>query len=166
MGQRGPKPKSAALKMLAGRKLPTGSGRVRKGRPDRPVELTGEAAREWDSIANELDAAGTLAVVDRGVLAAYCCAVADVLAARDAINREGRWLTEPLQNSKGDLLGERVKEHPAVKLLDKATVRVRGLAADLGLTPASRSRQGDTGSAEQGAAADNPVLALREQFKR
>ncbi len=79
MGARGPKPKNPALKLLAGNpgKRPvqrSRSGRIRKGAPVRPPELTGEAAAEWDWQVTELGAAGMLAVTDRGILAAYCLA--------------------------------------------------------------------------------------------
>lgn len=136
---------------------------MRKGLPARPPELTGEAADEWERLAPELDAAGLLAVTDRGILAAYCLAVADLLAARDAINREGRFVREPVQTSKGDTLGERVREHPAVKLLDRASARVQRLGAELGLTPASRARL--EGPAPIDAPAGNRVLEIRERIR-
>ncbi|MES2208594.1 MAG: phage terminase small subunit P27 family [Chloroflexota bacterium] len=172
MGQRGPKPKRAALKLLAGNpgKRPVRAdgepkrGRVRRGVPDRPRELTGEAAREWDRVAADLDAAGTLAVADRGILAAYCLAVADLLAARDAINREGRFVKEPVQTSKGEKIGERTREHPAVRLLDRASARVQRLADSLGLTPQSRSRS-EAGEAAAGPTAGNRVTAIREKIE-
>jgi P27 family predicted phage terminase small subunit len=151
VGQRGPHPKPK----LAGRVAP-GRARLRKGVPDRPAELTGEAAREWGRVAAELDAAGLIAHTDRGVLAAYCLAYADMLAARDAINRDGRFLSEPVQTSTGKLLGSRTREHPAVKLLERASGRLLKLSAELGLTPASRQRiEGDGGGP---AAAGNRVL--------
>lgn len=170
MGQRGPKPKPAALKMLAGNpgkrhasSRPAG-GRVRKGIPPRPPELTGEAASEWDRIVPDLDAAGLLAVADRGILAAYCLAVADMLAARHAINQDGRFLRTPVQNSRGEVLGETVKEHPAVKLLDRASGRVQRLAEALGLTAASRSRL--EGEPAPEAPTGNAVLAIRDEIQR
>lgn len=172
MGQRGPKAKPAALKLLAGNpgKRPVaannpGRGRVRRGAPDRPPELTGEAAREWDQVAPELEAAGLLAVTDRGILAAYCLAVADMLAARNAINEHGRFVQVPIQSAKGVRLGTRTLEHPAVKLLDRATTRVQRLAADLGLSPAGRCRM--EGDAPAGATpAGNKVLAIRERIEQ
>ncbi len=170
MGQRGPKPKHPALKILAGNpgRRPVASGsrqrRVRRGIPARPPELTGESGAEWDRIAGALDAAGLLAEVDRGILAAYCLAVADLLAARDAINREGRWLKVPIQNSKGDKLGERTVEHPAVRMMDRASARIQKLAADLGLSAASRSRL--EGDAPADAPDGNRVVAIRERIQQ
>jgi P27 family predicted phage terminase small subunit len=167
VGQRGPKPKPAALKLLAGNpgKRPqpasSGRGRVRKGVPDRPPELTGEAAAEWDRLAPELDAAGLLAVTDRGTLAAYCLAWQDMLAARATIAEEGRYIRTPVQTSTGDVIGERVVEHPAVKHLDQASKRLAGLGDKLGVAAASRARlEGDGGAEERG----NKVQALRDRI--
>lgn len=169
MGQRGPRPRSAALKLLAGnpgkRPAQSGGSAMTPGEPERPAELVGEAAREWDRLIPELEAAGLLATVDRGILSAYCLAVADLLAAAEAINTHGRWLMVPIQNSKGDNLGERVIEHPAVKTQDKASARVKTLGAELGLTPAARLRlEGGGPSIEtpQG----NAVLAIRDRIQQ
>jgi P27 family predicted phage terminase small subunit len=164
VGQRGPKPKPAALKIVPGGR-PAGR-RVRRGIPDRPPELTGEAAREWDRIVPELDGAGLLAVADRGILAAYCCAVADMLAARDAINRNGRFLTQPVQTSRGERLGTRTVEHPAVKLLDRASSRVKVLGEALGLTPASRARLQGEEPAEAPAGGKLAEIRARIQAAR
>jgi P27 family predicted phage terminase small subunit len=170
MGQRGPRPVPAALKVLAGnpgRRPIQGDGdrrgRLRRGRPDRPPELTGEAAEEWDRVAAELEAVGTLAVADRGILTAYCLAVADMLAALVEIDQAGRFVDEPVQSSRGEIVGTRIREHPAVKLLNQATTRVSRLADALGLTPASRSR---TEVPEPPApAAASKVQELRERVE-
>jgi P27 family predicted phage terminase small subunit len=161
MGQRGPKPKpkGSTLKLTGQRK----AAGVPKGVPARPSEVTGEAAREWDRIAADLDAAGVLALVDRGILTAYCLAVADMLAARDAINREGRFLTEPVQTATGAIVGRKTKAHPAVKMLADASGRVQRLAESLGLTPAARQRMGDAGA--PAAPAENKVLAIRDRIQ-
>ena len=170
MGARGPKPKPAALKLLAGNpgKRPVQphakTGRVRKGAPARPPELTGEAAAEWERLAPELDSAGLLAVTDRGVLAAYCLAVADLLAARDAINREGRIIKTPVQTSRGDVIGHKYQEHPAVRMLERASSRIDKLAAALGLSPAARSRLGGDAAPAEPAAA-NKVVGIRERIQ-
>lgn len=168
MGQRGPKPKKPALKILAGnpghRPIPPASGhRVRRGAPVRPVELTGEAAAEWDRLVPDLDAAGLLAVTDRGILAAYCLAVTDMLAARDAINREGRIVSEVIQNSRGDVLGKRLREHPACRMLERASGRVDKYAAALGITAAARSRL--EGDAPADVAAGNKVVGIRDRIQ-
>jgi P27 family predicted phage terminase small subunit len=165
MGHRGPKPKPVSLKLLAGnpgkRGAGSGGGRARLGAPPRPPELTGEAAAEWDRVVTELVEAGTLAVCDRGILAAYCLAVADMLAARAVIQADGRFLRAPVQTSKGEVVGESIRVHPAVGVLDKASARVHRLGTSLGLTPASRSRSGEAPAASR----ENKVVAIRERFR-
>ncbi len=161
MGQRGPKPKPAALKFVAGKK-PAGRARMRRGAPTRPPELTGGAAAEWDRLIAELDEVGTLATCDRGILAAYCLAVADMLAARHEINTAGRFVRVPIQNSRGESLGSKVSEHPACKMLDRASGRVQKLAAELGLSPAARDRlEGES----LAAAPANKVTEIRDRIQ-
>lgn len=165
MGARGPKPKHPALKVAPGTRPVEGrvAGRVRRGLPVCPRELTGEAAAEWAHLAAELDDAGTLAVVDRGILAAYCLAVADMLAARAAINREGRILKVAQQTSKGDVIGHKFSEHPACKMLERASMRVDKFGRALGLNPEARSRQeaGQPAAAKAG----NKVVAIRDRIQ-
>lgn len=163
MGQRGPKPKRRTLTLIpAPPATRRPSRRVRKGVPDRPPELTGEAAAEWDRLAVELDAAGWLAVTDRGILAAYCMAVADLLAARAEIVQHGRWYDETQQSSKGVTIGTRPREHPAVKLASDASRRIEKLGSALGITPAGRSRLEGDGPAE---AVGNRVLDIRDRIQ-
>ena len=169
MGQRGPRPKPAALKFLAGNpgKRPVGEtggrGRTRKGAPDRPAEVTGEAAAEWDRLIPEMEAAGLLAVTDRGILAAYCCAYAGLLAARHEITTHGWFVTEPVQTSKGELLGNKVRPNPAAKMFRELSALVQKLGAELGLTPASRSRL--EGGGGEAAPRENRVSQIRDRIQ-
>lgn len=168
MGARGPKPKRPALKILAGnpgcRPVAAGRGqRLKRGVPPRPPELTGEAGAEWDRLAGGLAASGVLAEMDRGILAAYCLAVADLLAARAAVLEHGRWAEQPIQSSRGEAVGSKWAEHPAVKLLADASRRIERLGSALGLTPAARSRMG--GGPDPAAARANEVVAIRERFQ-
>lgn len=171
MGARGPKPKRPALKILAGnpgcRPVAAGRGqRLKRGVPPRPPELTGEAGAEWDRLAGGLAASGVLAEMDRGILAAYCLAVADLLAARAAVLEHGRWVEQPIQSSKGMTLGKKWVEHPAVKLQADASRRIEKLGAALGLTPAARSRMEGDAAPSSGAAEGNRVVAIRERIQQ
>lgn len=169
MGQRGPKPKPAALKILAGNpgrrpvEAPKPTGRARKGRPPKPPELTGEAAAEWDRIIPELEAAGWLSVVDRAGLAAYCLAWAQMVWADGVLLRDGAVVEEPVQTATGKKIGVRLKAHPAAKIHADASRRVKMFLDSFGLTPAARQRfEGDTGA---GAPAGNKVIAIRERIE-
>lgn len=169
MGQRGPKPKPAALKILAGNpgKRPIAAGKsqgIAKGVPPRPPELTGVAAEEWDRIAGELHAAGLLAVTDGAILTAFCFAVADMLACRAAVAEHGRFASQPIQNSAGAVISTRWVEHPAVARGAEAARRVAMLAAELRLTPAARERL-EGGAIQAEAAPENRVVAIRERIQ-
>lgn len=172
MGQRGPKPKHPALKLLAGNPgkrtvagtSPRVSGRARRGRPDKPRELTGEAAKEWDRIIPELEAAGWLAVVDRAGLAAYCLAWAQMVWADEVCREEGAVIREPVQTAKGEVTEfVRLKAHPAVKIHTEASRRVLSFLAEFGLTPAARGRL--EGDAPAEAPTGNRVVGIRDHIK-
>jgi P27 family predicted phage terminase small subunit len=171
VGQRGPKPKNPALKLLAGNpgKRPVGAvtsaGTARPGRPDRPRELKGEAAREWERIVPELEAAGWLAVIDRAGLAAYCCAWAQFAWAEGVIQREGAIVSEPVQTAKGEVVGSRMKAHPAVKMRHDAAAQMGAFLDRFGLTPAARSRL--TGGGGPPAPTEgNKVLSIRDRIQQ
>lgn len=63
----------------------------------------------------------------------FCEAAADIAAARAAIAES----KEYIMNARGEL-----KRHPAFATLREATAESRRWAAELGLTPAARSRAG------------------------
>ncbi len=162
MGLRGPKPKHPALKAMGLRAVDGAQpGRLRRGLPTCPPELAGEAAIEWASVSAALHDAGTLSVCDRGILAAYCLAVQDLLAARAEIERAGRWQESPQTTSKGDVVGVKIKEHPAVKMVERASARIQRLGAALGLSPESRARQ--EAATPPALPKGNAVVAIREQ---
>lgn len=166
MGARGPKPKHPALKLVGKRAADASvkaTGRIRRGLPDCPRELTGEAAAEWAHLAETLHEAGTLAVTDRGILAAYCLAVQDLLAARAEVERVGRWIEEVQQSSTGNIVGKKVREHPAVKMIDRASARIQKLGAALGLNPEARSRQEGLSAPE--APKGNAVVTIRDRIQ-
>jgi P27 family predicted phage terminase small subunit len=126
-----------------------GSGGCAKAAPPKPPFLAGEGAAEWDRIVPELDESGLLTNADRAVLAAYCQAWEELVECTREIRKDGRFLAQPIQNSKGELLGEEKIIHPALKMQRDAIGRVRSLLDSLGLTPAARRRmqltEGDKG---------------------
>ena len=92
-----------------------------KGAPKCPEWLTGDALVEWRRIVPELDRLGILTAVDGAVLEAHCLTYGEIVTTVKA--------GEPL---KAALLGQ-----------------MRAYAAELGLTPAARSKliipKGDDG---------------------
>lgn len=108
--------------------------------PDQPAWISGEAAAEWERIVPELLKSEMLTKCDRAALAAYCQAWAELVECSFTIQDEGRFITEPVQNAKGDVLGERKKAHPALSAQRDAFARVKSFLAEFGLTPAARMR--------------------------
>ena len=126
----------------------------------------GKAARAvWKRTVREMSAAGALAVADRDVLAAYCVAVADLEALSARIEADGLMIDAPTFDRNGKPTGATVcKPHPGLKWRSDLMNRVRQYAADLGLTPAARSRAGSSAEAPT-AAGGNKVIAIRDRIQ-
>lgn len=108
--------------------------------PEPPSWLEGEGIAEWNRVVPLLLDMGMLGEVDRVSLAAYCQAAAELVECTKVLDAEGRFFTEPVQNSKGDVIGERKKAHPALAAQRDALARVKAYLAEFGLTPAARVR--------------------------
>lgn len=143
MGLRGKPPKPISLKILGnnpGNRPAVGASAFPVGTPEPPDWLDAEALEEWQRIVPELEAAGFLSRVDRSALAAYCQAYAELEITTQLLQVEGRIVNEPIQNAKGELLGERKKAHPVVRLQRDAFARLKTYLVEFGLSPGSRSR--------------------------
>lgn len=135
----GRKPKPRELHLVDGTFRPDRNNRRGKGpgklRPTRcPAFLTGDARAEWNRLYPELERLNVAGALDRGVLAAYCIAWADLKAAN--LELEGRtgptlWI---------ERLDGGIFEHPAAKARRAASAQIRQLGAELGLSPVSRER--------------------------
>lgn len=96
-----------------------------------PEWLDDDARAEWDLIAPILiKERRTLTSADIACLASYCAAMAQVMQASRTIAAEG--MTFMSKNGP--------RKHPAVSIRSDAMTQARLLAAELGLTPVSRSR--------------------------
>lgn len=89
--------------------------------PKPPTELTGSALVEWNRIHGILHDAGVITQLDRGILAAYCLAYAQMI---------------DLSVSSDD--PETALDRAS--LSQRAMTHVRQLGAQLGLTPKSRTQ--------------------------
>jgi len=135
MARRGRKPKPTELKRRAGnpgrRKLndqePTPALRA----PPCPRHLDRIARREWRRLCRELLELGILTDLDRAVLIAYCESWSLYVQAREKVAEEGSVLI----SSKGTPYAS--PYHNQMTAAMKAMV---GYAAELGMTPSSRSR--------------------------
>jgi P27 family predicted phage terminase small subunit len=132
---RGRKPKPTALKRLSGNPGKRGYNHDEPvppdGLPDCPAHLSFDAREEWHRLAATLHRMGILTTVDRAALAAYCQAW-------------GRWVEaeEKLQGSPTLLKSPSgyVQQNPWLSIANKQLEIMGRYMAELGLTPASRSR--------------------------
>jgi P27 family predicted phage terminase small subunit len=95
-----------------------------------PGWLSKEAKAEWRRVMPLLVERRILTDADLGSLENYCLCVGQVRATQAVIASEG--LTITTKNG--------LRAHPAVRIQSDAMTRARLLAAELGLTPVSRSR--------------------------
>ena len=93
--------------------------------------LSKDAKAEWKRVGPILiEERKTLTVADLAGFANYCCAVGEVAEASRIIAAEGM----TYDGHSGP------KKHPAVSIRTNAMTQARLLAAELGLSPVSRSR--------------------------
>jgi P27 family predicted phage terminase small subunit len=95
-----------------------------------PSWLSKEAKAEWRRVMPLLQERRILTNADLGSLENYCLAIGTVRQMEKVLTAEGYIV----HTDRGP------KAHPAVKIQSDAMTRARLLAAELGLTPVSRSR--------------------------
>jgi P27 family predicted phage terminase small subunit len=116
--------------------------------PRPPAWLPDEAKEEWKRILPSLIKRKVLTDTDMGTVEAYCLAAGTVRRSQAAIAREG----DLLESEKG------AKRHPAFQTMFQALTEQRRLAAELGLTPASRMKADKPPEGEEGY--DDPYSNL------
>lgn len=135
MGLRGPPPTPTAILRMRGSKRAIydrqGEMQLPLGEPDMPAWLSPEAKKEWRRVAPPLVEAGALAEADRALLAAYCEAWAEFVAARQSLDRSGPLLKDA---------DGAVYPNPYLAIKDRACERLVRLAGHFGLSPATRAR--------------------------
>lgn len=94
--------------------------------PNVPAWLSPEAKREWKRVLPILIERRILTTADLGSLESYCTSIGAMRDAQRILNVEGLVLDG--------------KRHPAFGILNAAQTTARLAAAELGLTPVSRSR--------------------------
>jgi P27 family predicted phage terminase small subunit len=103
--------------------------------PPAPSWLPKEGKDEWRRVVPGLRARKTLTREDLPMLEAYCLAAGTVRRMQATIAAEGDHITD----EKGS-----TRRHPAFQTMFQALTESRRLAAELGLTPASRSKAAAT----------------------
>lgn len=102
--------------------------------PGMPSGLGAVAAAEWRRVVKELERAGVLAEVDRGVLTAYVTAWQHMMEAEAKLRKDGIVVT-----AKGST-GSPVVKHPAWQIYREANRTMLQAAQQLYITPVSRLR--------------------------
>jgi P27 family predicted phage terminase small subunit len=95
-----------------------------------PGWLSKHAKAEWRRVMPDLTKRRILTTADLGSLENYCLAIGHVRDMERLIGKEGHVVA----TARGP------RAHPAVRIQSDAMTRARLLAAELGLTPVSRSR--------------------------
>lgn len=102
-----------------------------EGTPDCPDHLSEEAKAEWHRLVDTLVSMGVITIVDRAVLAAYCQAY-------------GRWVEAERKLQETPVLFKTpsgyVQQSPWLTIANRQMELMGRYMAEIGLTPASRSR--------------------------
>ncbi len=132
---RGRKPKPTAIRRQTGNPGKRGYNHaepvVPPGLPDCPGHLSNVAGEEWERIAGTLYEMGVLTTVDRAVLAAYCQAYGRWVEAEERMKETPAMLKTP---------SGYVQQSPWLSVANKQLELMGRFMAELGITPASRSR--------------------------
>jgi P27 family predicted phage terminase small subunit len=132
---RGRKPLPSNVVRLRGnpgkRRLNDAEPRPAAKAPPCPACLGDEARKEWQRLAKELAALGLLTGLDRNLLAAYCQAHALWVEAVSSIGRYGTMVKSP---------NGFPMQSPYVAVANKQVDIMVRIAAELGMTPSSRTR--------------------------
>lgn len=132
---RGRKPKPTALKIREGnpsrRPLNAHEPKPPKALPRCPAHLSPTAKAEWRRLARTLNEMGVLTLSDRAAFAAYCQAY-------------GRWVEAEQKLAETPVLLKTpsgyVQQSPWLSIANKQMELMGKYMAELGLTPAARSR--------------------------
>ncbi len=145
MGLRGPKPTPSAIKKARGTYRPdrAASNEIEPtiGAPKMPAWLDKVARAEWRRVVPQLEETGVLTRVDGSTLEAYCSNYSAAVRLQQLAD------AEPLIDG---LHGK--KENPAASAARKHWQLVRQFAAELGFSPAARTRVGTPDTSKAGDA--------------
>lgn len=116
--------------------------------PPAPSWLPAHAKTEWRRVLPQLVQTRKIAAHELGTVESYCLAVANMRQAEAILQAHGG---PTYVSPTGEL-----KRHPATTLVKEAVEASRRLAAELGLTPASRTKNkgGAVGNDEDDALGD------------
>lgn len=148
MGKRGPKPKPAELKILAGERedrVNRSAPKPARSRPVFPAHLDAYGREAWEDLIPQLEQLGILTEADGHALALYCATYSRWRTARDEIAATG----VTAYTGQGSIKG-----NPACTVAAQAERMLVQLLAEFGLTPSSRGRLSSAQGQSQDALAE------------
>lgn len=147
---RGRKPKPTALKIAEGnpgkRRINGAEPKPPASLPDPPPHLSVAALEEWHRIAGALNQIGLLTQADRSTMAAYCQCYARWVEAEEKLATTPAILRLP---------SGYIQQSPWLTISNKQLELMAKYMAEIGLTPASRSRLVATMTSFQGVFAND-----------
>jgi P27 family predicted phage terminase small subunit len=108
--------------------------------PDAGLDTVGHA--EWQRITEALSDGGLLTSLDAAVLAGYCTNFSRWKRAEAALARDGEILFVPVRDTHGVITHEKAVKNPMLAVGESAQRLMSRFADQLGLSPASRTKQG------------------------
>lgn len=135
----GPPRTPTALRLVKGnpskRALNKNEPKPPSGVPLIPKHFNKQEKYWFKRVAQELDGMGVITTLDGMALELLIGAYVEWRKHRDYIDQEGETYT--VTTMSGDVL---IKSHPRVAMLADAWKRLRGMMAEFGMTPSSRSK--------------------------
>lgn len=141
----GAKPKPTKIKKLEGNpgKRPLNEKEPQPKRLEdikAPNWLDRKAKAEWNRVVPELHRLGILTKIDISTLEAYCQSYAKWKEAELFLMKHGMTTLRVKKDRDGNVLSEQSAPYPEVYIANNALDQMRKLAAEFGMTPASRTR--------------------------
>ncbi len=137
---RGRKPTPPALKLLKGSRVRPAKTKNSALKPrieklDPPPYLREDGLAEWNRLEPELRSLGILTTVDRGIFEAYCEAYGDAMACGKLLESTSGVERFVIKGPDG-----KIGRNQIISVRNDARRAMVRFAAELGITPASRSR--------------------------
>lgn len=126
---RGSKP---ALRLVSSEDRPVSPPSKKLSPVKPPAWLPANAKAEWRRVHPILTERRTLTEADLGCFENYCLAIGQVRDCQRALTRARKMFVQSDRSAP--------RPHPAIRVMHEAIRQSRQLAAELGLTPVSRSR--------------------------
>jgi P27 family predicted phage terminase small subunit len=100
------------------------------------------AQKEWKRISEAFSNSGRLTELDESVLALYCAAFARWKRAEAGLMKDGEVIWLEVRDTHGNVTHKKPVVNPLAKIAESAARQVHRFGEALGLSPASRVKQG------------------------